>query len=106
MKIAAVRSNFPERVGAALGPLDREADTGSIRSEAGKHRSTLNREQLVRIGSIGVRPVYVGGLKEYDVTAVGRPCAAPADNVAKTAGGSGGQRQTPHRGLGSGSRKA
>src|ERR1035437_4109870 len=96
MKIAAVRSNLPERNRAVLGPVDCEANTSSIRREMGRQdRRARYREQLVRVGSIGVRLVYVGGFEEYQVAAVGGPCAVLADNVAETDKGSRGQRQTP-----------
>jgi hypothetical protein len=70
MKIAAVRSNLPERKRVVFGPLDMEANTGSIRREAGRVRQARYREQLLRIGSIGVRLVYVGGLAKDEVAAV------------------------------------
>ena len=68
MKIAAIRSNLPERIKVVLGPI--EANTGSIRRKAGRGRRARNGDQLVRIGSIGVRLVYVGSLAKNEVTAV------------------------------------
>jgi hypothetical protein len=71
MKIAAVRSNLPERRRVILGSLDLEADAGSVRRESGPVRRARNGSQLMRIGYIGVRLVYVGGLAKYEMAAVG-----------------------------------
>src|ERR1039458_3612153 len=96
MKIAAVRSNLPERNRVVLGPVDCEANTSSVRREMRRQDWRARyREQLVRAGSIGVRLVYVGGFKKYEVVAVGGPCAVLADDVAEADRGSRGQRQTP-----------
>jgi hypothetical protein len=76
MKVAAVKANFPERV-AVIGPLDGETNMGSIRRNMGSivreesERLALNREQLVRIGSVSVRLIYVGVPEKYQVAAVG-----------------------------------
>src|SRR5208282_2186337 len=51
MKIAAIRSNLPDRRRVILGSLDLEADAGSVRRESGLVRRARNGNQLMRIGS-------------------------------------------------------